>query len=784
MRWLALCLVLSGGCFVAVAALTGDLFKIVRPTSANGGQAEKKADGAGREPVKPPAEREAEEKQPAAAIDERPVTVRPIEGASGSAQPQIVQDGRVMVVVRYDVPSERDGRLIGVATEILPGDPTPPPEKIIDAEIGMLVIRMAEGDTLRPGEKVIHGSRGERYRALRDDDKIEAKWVQVHREPVKLRRLEVGDKVQKGQLLALVNPILALDDLDVKRVKLEAAAADVRAATKTKEEAERRYASMTRQRAVARNSVSDEDYRGAKLTWDRYIEEELAKMAAEKQARRELLASLTQLKMHEIRASAGGVVKFLYKNSGDAVKNLDPVLQVQDPDWVRVEGQVDVQDAVDLRRRVKDLKDALRLKREGYTLWQSARDDAAKVTQARHMMDRADEQIARTAKRLQVVVEASRPEPAQLVLKGHLQEVTCVAVSKGANPFIVSGSEDHTVRLWKRESNDWVERWRLNHHAVVRTLACTGPRAPKNWLVTGTADGRVTRFDLDNLTGEELRFNDHHSGAVTCVAISPDGKLCATGGEDRTIRVWDVEDGKLRRKVSGAHTAAVTSVQFAPVFSPDGKKVLSLRLVSAGRDKRLVLWSVGEDDQVKREDFFERRSGDVSQLGVSPDGKRVLFDEGRELRVLSLKDEKIVGTLQNPPGAASFATLALFSPDGRTILTNGAAAGRLQLWRAPSPSSRAAELRQFLYNSSPANCAAFSPDGTFAVTGMQDTRVVVWGMPAAKETEKPLTGTLTYVEEFLDSGVKKVAVRAELRNPGWLIPGQTATLVIPPEPAK
>ncbi len=47
----------------------------------------------------------------------------------------------------------------------------------------------------------------------------------------------------------------------------------------------------------------------------------------------------------------------------------------------------------------------------------------------------------------------------------------------------------------------------------------------------------------------------------------------------------------------------------------------------------------------------------MAQLGVSPDGRTVLFDQGKELRLLSLTDDKqIEGTLQNPSEAMNFST--------------------------------------------------------------------------------------------------------------------------------
>src|SRR5206468_2672805 len=82
-----------------------------------------------------------------------------------------------------------------------------------------------------------------------------------------------------------------------------------------------------------------------------------------------------------------------------------------------------------------------------------------------------------------------------------------------------------------------------------------------------------------------------------------------------------------------------------------------------------------KEGSVGRVQEIDRRSGDVAQLGVSHDGTRVLYDQGKELRILNLADKKSVGAIQNATGSANFSTLALFSPDSKTILTSSDAEG-------------------------------------------------------------------------------------------------------------
>ncbi|HJT77154.1 MAG TPA: hypothetical protein VJ739_08130, partial [Gemmataceae bacterium] len=184
-----------------------------------------------------------------------------------------------------NVPSQRDGILLVVGTEIKKGEKVAP-ERIVSVKI----------------------------------DGEEQKYL----------RLRVGDRVEEGQLLARLDDRLARDDLEAKKSKVEAAVADWNASLKARDEAEQRYKTLERLwKGQVRNTISLEDVRGAKLTWDRYFFEEIAKKAAIKQARVEMKAAQTVVEMYEVRSPARGVVTRLYKRRGEAVKYLEPVVQIR-----------------------------------------------------------------------------------------------------------------------------------------------------------------------------------------------------------------------------------------------------------------------------------------------------------------------------------------------------------------------------------------------------------------------------------------------------------------------
>jgi multidrug efflux pump subunit AcrA (membrane-fusion protein) len=178
---------------------------------------------------------------------------------------------------------------------------------------------------------VILGAGGSRWRRWlsESDTDPEPGRVFVRQEKKWFKRLEVGDEVKAGEVVALVDPALALGDLRIKRAGLDSSESDLRASIKTKEEAERRVASMEESMRRVPGSVSKDDYEGAKLTARRYLEEEVAKASAVVKAQQELIQAMAVVDMHEMRTPVSGVIKSVERERGDVAKSLETVLTIE-----------------------------------------------------------------------------------------------------------------------------------------------------------------------------------------------------------------------------------------------------------------------------------------------------------------------------------------------------------------------------------------------------------------------------------------------------------------------
>jgi len=221
-------------------------------------------------------------------------------------------------------------------------------------------------------------------------------------------------------------------------------------------------------------------------------------------------------------------------------------------------------------------------------------------------------------------------------------------------------------------------------------------------LASGGVDGVVRLWD--SVTGESRGELKGQSYAVYALDFSPDGRWLATAGKDRIIMVWDLNTRKVALELAG-HEKAINSVR----FSPD-----SALLASGGESIRL--WSIPTGQPVAN--LYGHR-GIVRSVDFSADG-HWLASAGFG-GVIKLWDFK-TGKSLNLTGAANTVFYVRFSPDSRWLASAGSN-HLVMLWSVENGNFYT-ELKG---HADAVTSLAFAADGRILVSGSRDHKLIRWG---------------------------------------------------------
>ncbi len=243
------------------------------------------------------------------------------------------------------------------------------------------------------------------------------------------------------------------------------------------------------------------------------------------------------------------------------------------------------------------------------------------------------------------------------------------------------------------------------HRADVNAIAVS---ADGRLLASGGNDESVKLWDLGMKT--LLSTFPEPRARILSLDFSPDGRLLACGDSDGGVHLLDPGQKKLMTTLRG-HDQVVFSVR----FSGDGRL-----LASGSGDRSVVLWDVPGRRMLHR---LTGHADSVNAVSFAPDG-RVLASASldRTVRLWDVGGPARKATLTAAMPAA-FTSLA-FSPDGR-ILAGGDDQRAITLWDP----GRAAPLGTLVVPGGPVASLAFSPDGRQLASSTTDRRVLLWNLP-------------------------------------------------------
>ncbi|MEC4816154.1 MAG: WD40 repeat domain-containing protein [Scytonema sp. PMC 1069.18] len=235
-----------------------------------------------------------------------------------------------------------------------------------------------------------------------------------------------------------------------------------------------------------------------------------------------------------------------------------------------------------------------------------------------------------------------------VIRKAHKTAVESMLISPDGQT-LASCSTDNTINLWNLPTYRFTRSF-VGHTSNVLSLALS-PNGKV--LASGGLDGiRLWDFLQQRPLGTLTRFDNN----IYTLAISPDGQTLASGDNKGVIKLWDLNSGTFIRSIPKAHSDAITKL----AFTTDGTA-----LASSSRDYTIKLWNPNTTDLIRT---LRGHNNWVNAIAINPNGQ-TLASAGRDgIKIWNLNTGELLNTVY---GHTDWVSSITFSPDGTKLATGG-----------------------------------------------------------------------------------------------------------------
>ncbi|KAJ7636261.1 hypothetical protein FB45DRAFT_1055732 [Roridomyces roridus] len=233
----------------------------------------------------------------------------------------------------------------------------------------------------------------------------------------------------------------------------------------------------------------------------------------------------------------------------------------------------------------------------------------------------------------------------------------------------IAGGGDRTVQIWDFDTGALVAGPFEGHTALVVSVAFS----PDNRrLVTGSEDHSVRVWDAEiGTTQPSGQFPGHLSG-VQCVSYSPDGQYIASTSLDKPVHVWDSTTGAL---IAGPISMVFGVLSLA--FACEGEQI-----VCGSLGGKILTWNFKTGAVVKISDGYTDTTTSVAIVTFSPEADVILSGVGKALSIWDSNTGALL-YMPNPRHTADIVCVS-YSSSGRHI-ASGSMDSTVRVWNIKAP---------------------------------------------------------------------------------------------------
>jgi WD40 repeat protein len=311
------------------------------------------------------------------------------------------------------------------------------------------------------------------------------------------------------------------------------------------------------------------------------------------------------------------------------------------------------------------------------------------------------------------------------VLRGHRMGVNWAAFDRDST-LVVTGAKDMTARIWaiRKEQPLSVE---LPHPDDVWAVAVSPVNAQH--IASASSDGLVRIWSP--LWNKPMELKGHER-MVRAAAFSPDGQWLVTAGMDKRLLLWSISDLK-DPGVSPPMKATYESrkedvVHRAVAFTPKDER----RVATGGSDGTVYFWRLegsGAETTLQEESFHltGKHDGTIRSIAFSTEGDLLITgSEDKLAKVWEVSTGEVKQILQQH---SDWVRSVAISPDGALALT-ASQDGTALVWNLQEKVPRVIHTAP---HEGPVRSAAFRPDGKQFATAAADGLVRVWSLETKGE---------------------------------------------------